>query len=157
MGERIGCDNQGRLGGYSIMTGPFANEFTDMLETLTPAGGAGKDYSELTEEQRGIVDEKIGEANSRDQYDAMVMMGRAINKLNKVVGGMESEDISIDYNPQTGTSKWRVRPKPAEEGGTDLGAAEKEYMVYQRKANAQPGDTAVYGFDYVRSVAATEP
>ena len=138
------------------MSGPFAGEFTNMLTTLTPAGGAGKDYSELTEVQRGIVDEKIGEANSRDQYDAMVAMGGAINKLNKVVGGMESDDISIDYNPQTGTSKWRVRPKPAEEGGTDLGAAEKEYMVYQRLADEQPGDKVQYGFDYVRAVGSVE-
>lgn len=125
-----------------------------MLSELTPAGGFGKEYSELTADQRETVDDMIGEGNSRDIYDAILMQSRAINQLNKVVGGFSSDDIGIDFNPQTGQSKWKVRPKKQEEAAAELGSAEKEYMVYQRKAD--DNDNPQYGFDYVRSVAATE-
>lgn len=139
------------------MDRPFANQFQDMLIDLTPQGGMGREYSELTQDQRAIVDDMLGGGEQRDLYDALVMQARAINQLNKVVGGISSDDISIDFNPQTGASRLKVRPKRTEEsGGADLGTAEKEYMVYQRKANDETTDNPVYGWDYLRSVAATE-
>jgi hypothetical protein len=144
----------------------MANEFSSALKPLLDVGRFDeiREFSENNPElvyqresaaESRLVDEMVREGSENEVMDIMKTIAESVDALNRVVGGLESDDISFEVDPQTGRSKLSVIPKAVQGEGAALGTAEKEYMVYQRKADDDSGNPQ-YGFDYVRSVAATE-
>lgn len=114
------------------------------------------DFQDEISEASAIAQE-MGRDSLLDQ--AMNDVANALAKLDQAIEAirsMESPDMDVDFNPEGGRAQIRIKPEVLEQlqqDAADLGEAEKEYMVYQRKADED--GKPVYGFDYLRSVGET--
>lgn len=139
--------------------GPFEQLIGPVETHLAGNAGEVQSFEQLSHEQRVLVTEMIRSAETADIYNALQRSAEAINRLGNVLGGIDSEDIAIEVDPESGRSHWSLSQKARDEvaqqaGEAELGEAAKEFMVYQRLADVD--GVAQYGFDYVRSVAMTE-
>ncbi len=142
--------------GNAIMETPFADIGGFALEESGGGGRLPTDES-LPEASKQISDEMLREAEMRGMNTALEMVAKQVSRVGGILGGISSEDLTIEVDPESGTSVWSISQEKIDEieQKADLGTAEKEYMVYQRKKNSDSGSPQ-YGFDYVRSVASTE-
>lgn len=121
------------------------------------SSGEVMEFEDLTPEQATVAQDMIREATLDDIYTSFNEIGDTLQRMTTVIGGNESPDLDIQFDPQTKKTTWRIRDDVKRQlaADADLGTAEKEYMVYQRKANDAEGNPQ-YGFDYVRGVPSTE-
>jgi hypothetical protein len=137
--------------------GPFEGIFFPLDESLIEGNGGIHGSSNLTDAQRATSSEMVQEAGDRDILQAMQAFAQSLNSIGKAVTGIDSDDLAINVDPDTGRSTWSVRQELIDEvieAASITQDAEKELMVYQRKLDVD--DVPVYGFDYVRGVASTE-
>jgi len=131
--------------------GSFDFRFTPIEHERQP----GADPSEHGLDDK-LIEQMLRGAELRQIYTVLNMIGTQLSRVSGFVGGIQSDDIDIEVDPETGRSNWSIKREVVEEAvaQVDLGTAEKERMVYQRLDDDE--GTPVYGWDFVRSVAATE-
>ena len=121
-------------------------------EILAPA------FYDLPEEQQAEVVQQLAQEQMNQLRTLLADAQEAINRLGGLITGIGSDDLIVDYDPTTGRSNITINRRVIDEvveDIVDLGTADNEYMVYQRKANDEE-DNPQYGFDYVRGVPSTE-
>ena len=138
---------------------PFSQFLMDTPDQVR-SNGDFRNFADLNPDQRREAERMIGGAQTRDIYDALVQQSRAIAQTNKVLRGIESEDIDINVDPQTGASKWSIRQQESNgEGGDSLPAITwaDRFKVLAVTVVDEVEQTVAWDKDYVRSVAATTP
>lgn len=132
----------------------------DYIGSLPPVVRKGEfvQFEDLTDEQQQVARGMLQEIQAEDIYNAIAAAFETIDRLTSVVSGNISSDLNIEFDPQTRQTTWSFKQRPDQRQGEEaiLGKAEKEFMVYQRKANDEETGAEIYGFDYVRSVGAAE-
>jgi len=124
-----------------------------------PLFGQDAYLSDLTPIQRNAAEAMMEQASMRDINDMLLMAGHAINQLNKVIGGIGSDDFSINFDPQTGRSIWQLNENIQEQLDTflpSIGWADR-FKALTVQVVDEGDQTVAWGVDYLRSVAATIP
>lgn len=116
------------------------------------------DSQDLTNEDASVLRELLDVANKEDLATTLNAIIDVVGRVASIVSGNSSPDLEIEFDAQTGQTSWRIRSDVLKEAAasTDLGTADSQYMVYQRLADTEEGESGGYGFDYVRGVASTE-
>lgn len=142
---------------------PFAGLLTDTDVALRNQGSPiPDDFDSLSQEQQQAADQLIRDMSTRDIYDQLVSQSRAVNNVNRIIGGIKSDDILFNVDPQTGESDWQIIPKEESATGGDADADlpavtwSDRYKVLAVTVVSEVEQTVAWGVDYVRSVAETE-
>lgn len=136
-------------------TSPFSGLLTDTEQNLRRNGYEQNNFSGLSEEQQSQIQEIISAASSKDVYDQLISLSRAINEQNAVISGINSDSININVDPQTKESTWEIKPEVFQ--GAEFAEAALPAITWEDRYKVLTvvvvDEAVAWGVDYIRSVS----